>query len=65
MATGRHFASATPRTRHAVHQERTSYRRIDDGRSLKRRVARPGELELEEVRDAAMVLAQALPAHHG
>jgi hypothetical protein len=34
-------------------------------RSLKRRVARPGELDLEEVRETAMVLAQALPAHHG
>ena len=38
---------------------------IDDDRSLKRRVARRGELDLEEVRDTAMVLAQALPAHRG
>ena len=37
---------------------------IDDERSLKRRVGRPGELDLEEVRNTAMVLAQALPAHH-
>jgi hypothetical protein len=36
---------------------------IDDERSLKRRVARPGDLDLEEVRETAMVLAQALPAH--
>jgi len=26
-------------------------------------VARPGDLDLEEVRETAMVLAQALPAH--
>ena len=38
---------------------------IDDERSLKRRVARPGELDLEEVRETARVLAQALPAHRG
>jgi hypothetical protein len=36
---------------------------IESDRSLKRRVARPGELDLEEVREAAMVLAQGLPAH--
>ena len=38
---------------------------IESQRSLKRRVARRGELDAEEVRDAAMVLAEALPAHHG
>ena len=36
---------------------------IESERSLKRRVARPGDLDLEEVRETAMVLAQALPAH--
>jgi hypothetical protein len=36
---------------------------IDDERSLKRRVARTGELDLEAVRDTATVLAHALPAH--
>jgi hypothetical protein len=36
---------------------------IDDERSLKRRVARAGELELDEIRETAMVLAQGLPAH--
>jgi hypothetical protein len=38
---------------------------IESERSLRRRVARRGELDLEEVRDTAMVLAQALPAHRG
>jgi hypothetical protein len=38
---------------------------IESERSLKRGVARPGELDLEEVRETAMVLAQALPAHRG
>ena len=36
---------------------------IDGERSLKRRVARPGELDREEIRETAMVLAQGLPAH--
>jgi hypothetical protein len=36
---------------------------IESERSLKRRVARPGKLNLEEVRETAMVLAQALPTH--
>jgi hypothetical protein len=36
---------------------------IESERSLKRRVARAGDLDLEEVRETAMVLAQALPAH--
>jgi hypothetical protein len=38
---------------------------IESERSLKRRLARPGELDLEEVRETAMVLAQALTAHPG
>jgi hypothetical protein len=36
---------------------------IDSERSLKRRVARRGELDLEEVRETATVLSEALPAH--
>jgi hypothetical protein len=38
---------------------------IESERSLKRRVARPGDLGVDEVRDTAMVLAERLPAHHG
>jgi hypothetical protein len=38
---------------------------IESERSLKRRVARPGDLDVEEVRETAMVLAERLPAHHG
>jgi hypothetical protein len=36
---------------------------IESDRSLKRHVARTGELDLEAVRDTATVLAHALPAH--
>jgi hypothetical protein len=36
---------------------------IESERSLRRRVTQPGELDLEDVRDTATVLAHALPAH--
>jgi hypothetical protein len=38
---------------------------IESERSLRRRVTRRGVLDVEEVRETAMVLAQALPAHRG
>ena len=36
---------------------------IESERSLRRRVTQPGKLDFEEVRETAMVLAHALPAH--
>lgn len=36
---------------------------IDSERSLKRRLTRPGGLTVEEIREAAMVLARQLPSH--
>jgi hypothetical protein len=36
---------------------------IESDLTLKRRVARPGELQVEEVGETAMVLAVRLPAH--
>jgi hypothetical protein len=38
---------------------------IDSERSLRRRVARRGGLDAEEIRETAMVLAERLPGHRG